>query len=95
MSTPTDNRIAELRISGDVARTIIVNSYALLRHKFRGSPLWSWPFWRTELDSACSDNFYARILVVAIEPWSPSSKKLVAILIALATSVASPKADIF
>lgn len=38
---PKDNRTAELLISGEVARIIIVNSYALLRHKFRGTPLWS------------------------------------------------------
>jgi hypothetical protein len=32
---------SELRISGETARIIIVNCHALLRHKFRRTPLWS------------------------------------------------------
>lgn len=32
---------ANLRMEGQNARAIIKNCHALLRHKFRGSPLWS------------------------------------------------------
>ena len=32
---------SELRISGETARIIILNTHSLLRHKFRGIVLWS------------------------------------------------------